>query len=882
MNFYRIIKGWSFHNNRYVTAIAFLFIAFLSAAQTPTTSLEKLLTNIETTYGVSISYSSDLLKKVSIPNSDINGLPLEMALVKLLRNTDWQFEIISGKYVVIKEAQPDFFQQYRQTYCGSVLDAISHEPLLSANVQIKKESVGTSTDASGRFSLQAIYVPNDSIIISYLGYQSRVIPIAYFKKQNCPTVYLKVASNKLSPIIVENQKKEPNFVEPAKISANRFNIQKIGWIGGQVEKDAFQLIQVLPGVSNGEESATDIHIRGGGSGQNLVLYDGITLYHFGHFFGKVAAVNPAFSEEVTLYKEGISSQYGGRTAGIIDIKSKTNTPAGLSGVVEINSLAGNISFHLPTFNKKGHLLVAYRRSLTDLVESGYFKKEFDQIFQNSRIVADKDYVKADSIEDISSLIPITKFRDLSAKWNIHLSKKDEWNVSYTNMKDALYYDYTEGYWYQSTDTLEINNAGLNISGKHSWHKENYLKGSFSVSKLQSRYLYLTGIQDTTNTYSSGNQNQIKDYAIKLYNHWGSNSQTFDLGYQYNLIKEGHNVFDIPANTNNSSIWSDSIQGQTHALYFDYHFDYPQIFHFNLGVRTSYYNLTNNLYIEPRLFAKIYPKPGWVIKAASGIYYQTINQIVEYNELNSNAKLWILSRDANEEESVFFSVVKNVQFSAGVTHIQNDWNYSLSVYQKLLTGVTSRTINFVEDFPWSTGNMTAKGLEVNVQKEAKRSSFLLSYTLSSAVYDFDYLDYLVPAQYDQRHNVTWVQSFKYKAFTLSSSLKWNTGTPFPEGVQRKVDATDPNDLSYWIEYDKYNGSRLPDYLRWDMNLTWKFSGKRLKGRITIAGLNLLNRRNVLQRNFTLKYPNNGNEAPKLLEISKYGIPFTPNIGISVEF
>ncbi|HHB52252.1 MAG TPA: hypothetical protein ENK75_04315 [Saprospiraceae bacterium] len=314
MNFYRIIKGWSFHNNRYVSAIAFLFIAFLSAAQTPTTSLEKLLTNIETSYDVSISYNSDLLKKVSIPNSDIDGLPLELALVKLLRNTDWQFEIISGKYVVIKEAQPDFFQQYSQTYCGSVLDAISHEPLLSANVRIKKESVGASTDATGRFSLQAVYVPNDSIIISYLGYQSRVIPIDYFKKQNCPPVYLKVASNKLSPIIVENQKKAPNFVEPAKVSANRFNIQQIGWIGGQVEKDAFQLIQVLPGVSNGEESATDIHVRGGGSGQNLVLYDGITLYHFGHFFGKVAAVNPAFSEEVTLYKEGVSSQYGGRTA----------------------------------------------------------------------------------------------------------------------------------------------------------------------------------------------------------------------------------------------------------------------------------------------------------------------------------------------------------------------------------------------------------------------------------------------------------------------------------------------------------------------------------------------------------------------------------------
>ena len=859
-----------------------MFIAFYSAAQTSNSSLEKLLINLESTYDVSISYNADLLKKVPITNSNIKGLPLELALVKLLRNTDWQFEVISDKYVIIKEAEPDFFEQYNHTYCGSVRDAISHEALILANIQIKKENVGCSTDETGQFNLQAAYVPNDSIVISYLGYQSKVLPISYFERQHCPPVYLNVASNKLSPIIVKNQKKELLFTTPENISADQFNIQKIGWIGGQVEQDAFQVLQVLPGISNSDESTTDLHIRGGEGSQNLVLYDGMTLYHFGHFFGKVAAVNPAFSEQVSLYKEGISAQYGGRTAGVIDIKSKTSIPTRPKITAELNTLSGNISFHTPTFHKKGHLLVAYRRSLTDIVESGYFKKEFDQIFQNSRIVKDKDYVRADSIEDISSLVPITKFRDLSAKWNIHLSPKDEWNVSYTNMKDALYYDYIEGTWYHSTDTLEITNEGINVSGKHTWRAHNYLKGNYSISKLQSRYLYLTELQDTSNIYSAGNRNQIKDYAAKLYNHWEANRQTFDVGYQYNLIKEGHSVFDISPNANNSTTWSDSTQGQTHSLYFDYHFNSPKIIHFNLGIRASYYNLTNDTYIEPRFFAKIHPNPDWTIKVASGIYYQTINQVVDYNELNSNARLWVLAKNADEEDRVFFSVVKNAQFSAGVSHAYQDWNFNLSAYQKLLTGVTSRTINFDEDFPWATGSMIAKGLELNAQKQSQYSSTLLSYTLSSAVYNFEYLDYPVPAQYDQRHNFNWVQGFKYKAFSLSSSFKWNTGTPFPKGAERLVDNSDPVNPSYWLEFKKYNGNRLPNYIRWDMSLTWKFSGKKLKGRITIAGLNLLNRRNVLQRNFTLKYPYDGNDPPKVIEINKYGIPFTPNIGLSVEF
>ena len=886
MNFHRIKRRWLLHSSRYVKSIALFFMSVFFPlflfGQTNNTPLEKMLLKIETEYAVSISYNADLLKKVTVSNSDITGLPIEAALVKLLRNTYWQFEIISDKYVIIKEAAPDFFTQYSHSYCGKVLDENSHEALISANIQIKNEQIGCSTNESGQFTLEAAYVPNDSIVISYLGYQSKIIPVSYLKKQQCPPIYLKIASNKLRPVIVKIQKDEPDFMESETNSARQFNVQKIDWIGGQVEKDVFQIIQVLPGISTGKESATDIHIRGGGSGQNLVLYDGITLYHFGHFFGKVAAVNPLFAEKVSLFKEGVPTQYGGRIAGVIDIKSKEKIPDKLETTAELNLLSGNISFHLPTFKKKGHLLLTYRRSLTDVAKNIYFKKVFDQIFQNSRISSDKEYVRADSIEDISSLIPVTNFKDFSAKWNINLTSKDEWSMSYTNMKDALFYDYKEGNWYQSTDTLEIDNEGLSIIGRHRWLGDNYLQTSFSYSKLNSRYLYLAELQDTVNVYAAGNQNQLKDYAFRLYNRWGSKKNTLDVGYQFNLIQEGYSIFERSPVAGNSSALSDSTQGQTYSLYFDYHFDLPKLIHFNLGLRSSFYDLTSKIYLEPRFFVKVHPKPNWTIKVASGIYYQTINQIVEYNELNSEAKLWLLSRNTDEDGRIYFSVVRNTQYSFGITHNYKTWRFNLSFYQKSLTGVTSRTIKFNEDFPWSTGNMEAKGLEFNLQKRTKKVSTLLSYTLSSAIYDFDYLDYLVPASYDQRHSFNWVQGFKYKNFTLSSFVKWNTGTPFPEGAQRLMDDSNPNDISYWLEFKHYNGNRLPYYLRWDMNLTWAFEIKKTKGRLTLAGLNLLNRRNILQRNFKLKYPNGSEDPPQVIEINKYGIPFTPNVGISFEF
>ncbi|MBE7326221.1 Plug domain-containing protein, partial [Nocardioides sp. Y6] len=70
------------------------------------------------------------------------------------------------------------------------------------------------------------------------------------------------------------------------------------------------------------ESIANINVRGGTNDQNLILWDGIKMYHSGHFFGLISAYNPNLTEKVYVTKNGTSSQYSDGVSSTIDMRTK--------------------------------------------------------------------------------------------------------------------------------------------------------------------------------------------------------------------------------------------------------------------------------------------------------------------------------------------------------------------------------------------------------------------------------------------------------------------------------------------------------------------------------------------------------------------------------
>jgi len=88
---------------------------------------------------------------------------------------------------------------------------------------------------------------------------------------------------------------------------------------------------LIPGVQSVGEGSSGFNVRGGSADQNLILLYGAPIYNSSHFFGFFSAVNSDIIKDVTLYKGGIPSRYGGRISSVLDIERRKETEMNLPG-----------------------------------------------------------------------------------------------------------------------------------------------------------------------------------------------------------------------------------------------------------------------------------------------------------------------------------------------------------------------------------------------------------------------------------------------------------------------------------------------------------------------------------------------------------------------
>jgi hypothetical protein len=73
---------------------------------------------------------------------------------------------------------------------GVVKDAYSEEPIALASVQLSQKKIGKLTDSSGGFLFKLNFIPlGDSLVVSYVGYQTKKISLGSLKKD---TLYVSV------------------------------------------------------------------------------------------------------------------------------------------------------------------------------------------------------------------------------------------------------------------------------------------------------------------------------------------------------------------------------------------------------------------------------------------------------------------------------------------------------------------------------------------------------------------------------------------------------------------------------------------------------------------------------------------------------------------
>ncbi len=238
------------------------------------------------------------------------------------------------------------FAQESRTITGTIKGQNDNAPITGVSVYVKgKTEIGTTTDASGHFSLR-VPAGTEMLIVSSVGMKDKEVPV---KSINNVEVTLSQAAQAMNEVVVVGYGTQKRSLVTGAITTIKGSdlIQP----GAMRADDALQgkAAGVSVTANSGQPgTAMSIRIRGvgtNGTAQPLYIVDGVIV-------GDIEYLSPTDIESLEVMKDAASCAiYGARGGnGVIIITTKKGVPG--KSTVQYNSYYGwqNIARKIPVLN----------------------------------------------------------------------------------------------------------------------------------------------------------------------------------------------------------------------------------------------------------------------------------------------------------------------------------------------------------------------------------------------------------------------------------------------------------------------------------------------------------------------------------------------------
>jgi outer membrane receptor for ferrienterochelin and colicin len=771
---------------------------------------------------------------------------------------------------------------------GTVRDSINNEALPNAEVTVSGASRHTITDAFGRFTIVALAAGPQTIRVEYIGYRPQESTIDVGASTGPLTILLGPQAIELEGVVVETS---TDIVQAGgKVSQVTLSPRNLGSLPSLGEPDVFRSLQLLPGVSGTNDATSGLFVRGGTPDENLVLLDGMTVYHVDHFFGVFSAFNSDAIKDVTLMKGGFPAQFGGRTSSVVEMVGKSGDNEDFNMSAGLNMLSARAVTEVP-LGGRGSWLVSARRSYTDLIRTPLYNGIFGTLRGD-----DEESEPGPSgfngrqgpggfgAFNQQSTTPSFYFYDLNSKLSYAPSSRDVVTLSV----------------YAGEDRLDESTAGQEISapdGQSRTTPDRIDRTEWGNRGASGRWSRQWGTRVTTDVlaaysayFSEGQldvaapsaqlargfqeDNRVEDFTARLDNTWQpAEASRVGFGAQVTRNTVGYEYFQVQGDSVRGGLDLGST-GTTAAVFVQHAWTPSSRFELTTGVRGTSYSETGDLYGEPRLSAQLALTDRVRLKGAWGRYYQFVKRVENEDILEGSRDFWVLAGDDLPPSFAEHRIV-------GASYESDRYLFDAEAFHKDLDGVSQfstrarqRPDDELIDFFFS-GTGAAKGVELLAQRKHGNLTGWISYTLS----EVEHLlvgfndDTPFPASHDERHELKAVASYQWNRWILSSSWAFGSGRPYtiPES-QYTIALLDGRSLSY-INVGPKNGERLPAYHRLDLSATRRFETASLFYELNFTLINAYGRNNVWYRQFDLS------ESPLLItDVTTLG--FTPSIGFRV--
>lgn len=300
--------------------------------------------------------------------------------------------------------------QQKKTITGKIEDGNTSSIIAGASIKIETQSVstktdltgiiesvsvGTVTDKEGKFILE---IPADtkSVLVSYPGYESRLIQISEGKTQYTIRLTPEISDkNKIQEVIITGYQKIEKRKQTSAVSTVKMDAINQSGVASVDQMLSGQIAGVVVTPETGSPGgAAKIRIRGtaslSGPQDPLWVIDGLPLEgnDVPNFSDKdnidqlqnfsIAGLNPNDIEDITILKDAAATAiYGARAAnGVISITTKK----GKKGTMKVNFSADTFITSRPDFDKLNllsasekvdfELMLAKRTDLTYRADKG--------------------------------------------------------------------------------------------------------------------------------------------------------------------------------------------------------------------------------------------------------------------------------------------------------------------------------------------------------------------------------------------------------------------------------------------------------------------------------------------------------------------------------
>jgi len=723
---------------------------------------------------------------------------------------------------------------------GYITNKNTKEPVPGVTVFIQKLSLGAISNEYGFYTItlpRGVY----QVKFSFIGMREKTLNLNLFGRGEL-NVDMNSVLIPLKETVISAQKSVT--LQRFEVGAEKIDINSFKLLPTSMgESDIIKSVLLLPGVQSVGEGSAGFNVRGGSADQNLILLYGAPIYNSSHFFGFFSAVNSDIIKDVTLYKGGIPSRYGGRISSVLDIGAKEGNKKEFAGNVGISPITTHVSVEGPLIKDTLTYDLTARTTYSNWI-LGLIK---DPSLHNSR----------------------ASFYDFNGKITYDFNKNNKIDLSGYSSHDAFRFN--------SDTTYRYNNNVIALKWRHFFNSRLFS----SISVNNSSYDYEVSSQ-YLQTEAFVLAHKINSTGFKADFNWflGRNEINFGLDLTRYAINPGSY---LPYG-DSSNVAPTRLQMQRSwegALYIDDKFLINDMLSVNLGLRmSSYFDFgPQSVMIYNPEFSKsastiidtLNFKSGKVINKYAGPEFRVslnyrisdkssiklnYNRTRQYLHLLSNSTS-ISPTDTWKLSDYYIKPEVGDQVAAGFYEVfSNSFEASAEIYYKSIQNMIDFKggTNFIMDNNIEKDIVNVKGkaygLELVLKRTEGKLRYSIGYTYSRTFVRSisDFTEEMInsgkwfPANFDKPNDL--IITFNYifsRRFSISSNYTWSTGRPitYPVATYNMYDEV-------LIHYSDRNKYRIPDYSRLD--LSFQVNGNLRAHRIvhpnwTFSVYNLLGRENV---------------------------------------